>query len=58
MCHDTIFNPKDLPCPHSICNDCLDELVVFQEDGSGMIQWPHGCDGMSRLVNMKETHQT
>ena len=49
VCHDTLFNPKDLLCRHSICNDCLDGLVVFEKDGSGTIQCPHGCNGTIKL---------
>ena len=49
VCHDTLFNPKDLLCQHSICNDCLDGLVVFEKDGSGTIQCPHGCNGTIKL---------
>ena len=28
---------------HSICNDCLDGLVVFQKDGSGILPCLRGC---------------
>ena len=42
VCHDTLSQPKDLPCRDSICNDCLDGLVVFEKGGSGTIQCPQG----------------
>ena len=29
LCLETVKNPKTLPCPHSFCLKCLDELASF-----------------------------
>ena len=29
VCLDTLKNPKTLPCLHSFCLECLDELAIF-----------------------------
>ncbi|XP_057304366.1 E3 ubiquitin-protein ligase Midline-1-like [Hydractinia symbiolongicarpus] len=54
ICLDTYHKPKQLTCGHSYCQDCLDSILVFNNDGSAELPCPLRCNGKT-LVNQHET---
>ena len=53
VCKKTLFNPRSLPCQHTCCLACLDEIIVFDKDGSGKLKCP--SSECSCIVNIKTT---
>ncbi|XP_057302903.1 ankyrin-1-like [Hydractinia symbiolongicarpus] len=43
ICLDTYDEPKNLICGHTYCKNCLDNILVFKEDGSAEINCPLKC---------------
>ena len=45
---------KDLPCHHSFCKECLDDMLEFQDDGCATLTCSMKCGG-SVSLNQNET---
>ena len=56
ICLELFENPRELACRHIFCKCCLDEIVKFNEDGSGKINCPHGCNDNTILGADKTTN--
>ncbi|XP_057299034.1 E3 ubiquitin-protein ligase TRIM69-like isoform X2 [Hydractinia symbiolongicarpus] len=54
ICLDFYKNPKNLRCGHSYCKNCLDNNLIFREDGSAEISCPLKCKS-SMLIGKLET---
>ncbi|XP_057306140.1 putative ankyrin repeat protein RBE_0319 [Hydractinia symbiolongicarpus] len=54
ICLDTYHKPKQLTCGHSYCQDCLDSILVFNNDGSAELPCPLRCDKKT-MLNEPET---
>ena len=53
ICHQTLFNPRNLPCHHSFCQTCLDNIITFKKNGSGRITCP--MNNCPEVVNVGVT---
>ena len=50
VCKKTLFDPRSLPCLHTCCLACSDEIVVFHKDGSGKLKCPSSeCNGVVNI---------
>ncbi|XP_057305410.1 E3 ubiquitin-protein ligase TRIM56-like [Hydractinia symbiolongicarpus] len=49
VCMDTYHKPKTLNCGHTYCQDCLDSMLVFNDDGSAELQCPLRCSSKTTL---------
>ncbi|XP_057310157.1 E3 ubiquitin-protein ligase TRIM56-like [Hydractinia symbiolongicarpus] len=54
ICLETYHNPKQLYCGHTYCQNCLDDLAIFNEDGSAEIHCPLRCPMKTKL----DPHET
>lgn len=54
ICLDTFHKPKYLICCHTYCQDCLDGILVFGEDGSAELPCPLRCDKKT-VIDQHET---
>ena len=54
VCQEPQFHPKHLPCHHSFCKGCLDDMARFEHDGSAVIKCPMKCVG-NVLIKPNET---
>ncbi|XP_057300484.1 E3 ubiquitin-protein ligase TRIM56-like [Hydractinia symbiolongicarpus] len=54
ICLDTFYKPKHLNCGHAYCKDCLDGVLVFQDDGSAELKCPLRCS-KTTIVDQHET---
>ncbi|XP_057300379.1 E3 ubiquitin-protein ligase TRIM56-like [Hydractinia symbiolongicarpus] len=43
ICLDQFEHPKLLSCGHTYCKNCLDEILIFKEDGSAEIRCSLKC---------------
>lgn len=43
ICLNTYHIPKHLNCGHTYCQDCLDGILIFKEDGSAELNCPLRC---------------
>ena len=51
ICLDVYENPKTLRCSHEYCARCLEDVMVFQRDGSVKIACPMRCTEDTVLNN-------
>ncbi|XP_057312159.1 tripartite motif-containing protein 59-like [Hydractinia symbiolongicarpus] len=49
ICLDQFERPKLLSCGHTYCKNCLDEILIFKEDGSAEILCPLKCKSNVRI---------
>ncbi|XP_057311342.1 uncharacterized protein LOC130648867 [Hydractinia symbiolongicarpus] len=54
ICLDTYYKPKILNCGHAYCQDCLDDILVFQNDGSAELPCPLRCTKKT-ILSKEET---
>ena len=46
LCNKILCEPKTLPCFHSFCKQCIDDTLIFNDDGSATIICPETeCSG-------------
>ena len=43
ICHNRLEDPRLLPCDHTYCRFCLDDLLEFHENGKASIKCPLDC---------------
>ncbi|XP_057311898.1 E3 ubiquitin-protein ligase TRIM56-like [Hydractinia symbiolongicarpus] len=55
ICLDTYHQPKHLNCGHTYCQDCLDRILVFMEDGSAELPCPVRCTKKTIITNEQTT---
>ncbi|XP_057310413.1 E3 ubiquitin-protein ligase TRIM56-like [Hydractinia symbiolongicarpus] len=55
ICLDTYHQPKQLNCGHTYCQDCLDGLLLFEEDGSAELPCPVRCTEKTTITNEQTT---
>ena len=51
ICLDAYEDPKTLRCSHEYCAQCLEDMMVFQRDGSVNIACPMRCTEDTDLSN-------
>lgn len=56
ICLDIFTNPRLLTCRHQFCKECLDEIIVFNEDGSAIINCPLKCSKPTILNQYQTTN--
>ena len=56
ICQEPQLNPKHLPCHHSFCKGCLDDMVKFEQDGSAKIVCPMKCIGNCFIKSNETTN--
>ena len=49
VCLEQYENPKMLKCTHEFCKECLEQLVLFQPDGSATITCPMRCSQITTI---------
>ena len=49
ICLDLYEQPKSLKCGHEFCQCCLEDLLVFRENGSATITCPLRCEEQTML---------
>ena len=49
ICLDVYEEPKTLKCAHEFCQYCLEDILVFHEDGSVTITCPLRCEEKTHL---------
>ena len=54
VCQEPQLLSKDLPCHHSFCKGCLDDMVTFRDDGSAVLTCPLKCIG-NVVIKSNET---
>ena len=54
ICLDRFSNPKMLMCGHQYCKDCLEDIMVFNGDGSATLICPMKC-AKRTVVGVDET---
>ncbi|XP_057300600.1 tripartite motif-containing protein 2-like [Hydractinia symbiolongicarpus] len=54
ICLDAYLNPKYLNCGHTYCQQCLDDILQFQEDGSAELHCPLKCERKT-MIGRHET---
>ncbi|XP_057300517.1 tripartite motif-containing protein 45-like [Hydractinia symbiolongicarpus] len=54
ICLGIYHNPKLLNCGHTYCQDCLDGILVFQDDGNAEMPCPLRCPKKTKL----DQHET
>ncbi|XP_057304339.1 E3 ubiquitin-protein ligase Midline-1-like isoform X2 [Hydractinia symbiolongicarpus] len=55
ICMDTYDNPKLLSCGHTYCKNCLDDILVFQKNGSAEIRCPLKCKSVVTIAEKDTT---
>ncbi|XP_057311426.1 E3 ubiquitin-protein ligase TRIM56-like [Hydractinia symbiolongicarpus] len=55
ICLDTYHQPKQLNCGHTYCQDCLDGILVFMEDGSAELSCPVRCTKKTTITHEQTT---
>lgn len=55
ICMDTYDNPKFLSCGHTYCKNCLDDILVFQKNGSAEICCPLKCKSVVTIAKNDTT---
>ena len=59
ICKKTLFNPRILPCHHTCCLACLDEIVVFEKNGSGKLKCPSSeCNAVANIKSTETISST
>lgn len=54
ICLKTLYKPKQLICGHMYCQDCLDRMLDFNEDGSAELPCSLRCSKKTKL----DKHET
>ncbi|XP_057303093.1 uncharacterized protein LOC130639900 [Hydractinia symbiolongicarpus] len=54
ICLETYHKPKHLNCGHTYCQDCLDDMLSFNEDGSAELNCPLRCPNKT-IINEHDT---
>jgi len=55
ICLQKMVNPKILTCSHKFCKECLEEILVFREDGSAIVACPLKDCSHQTVINVNQT---
>ena len=56
VCMERLEDPKVLSCQHSFCKICIDGMIKFRGDGSGIIECPMRCEDVTLIAADKTTN--
>lgn len=54
ICLEIYHKPKHLNCGHTYCQECLDDMLSFNEDGSAELNCPLRCANKT-IINEHDT---
>ncbi|XP_057303092.1 E3 ubiquitin-protein ligase TRIM56-like [Hydractinia symbiolongicarpus] len=55
ICLETYHKPKQLNCGHTYCQDCLDGILIFKENGSAELVCPLRCTKKTIITKLETT---
>ena len=44
-----VDDPRLLPCHHTYCRLCIDDLLKFHENGEATVKCPKNCNGETTI---------